>query len=154
MAERRPIVLQAGRLAELPVGGSLAGMAESLAALPLATWAVPDEFLVQQGGQWARATYAQMQAWFAATPVPDHGYGLMTELGECLLTESGEYLILESGAAPATGACLLTESGEFLLTEAGEYLIQEAGAAGAYVLTELGGALLTEAGGFITQELT
>lgn len=35
-----------------------------ISALPDATWSTPAEFLVQQGGQWARATYAQMQAWF------------------------------------------------------------------------------------------
>lgn len=86
MAQHRPIVLRSGRLTELPVGGSLAGMAESLAALPLATWAVPDEFLVQQAGQWVRATHAQMQSWLASAPVPTHGYGILSEAGGLLLS--------------------------------------------------------------------
>lgn len=122
MTQHRPIVLHSGRLIELPHGRSVAGVEESLSALPPATDLPPQAFIVQQAGQWALATYAQMAAWFSTTVVQEHGYGL------------------------------LTEAGEFLLTEASEYLIQEAGATGVRVLTELGGALLTEAGGFITQE--
>lgn len=122
MAQHRPIVLRNGRLTELPVGDTVAGFDPS--GLPPASDQAPHAFIVQQAGQWAVASFAQMASWFTGAPVQTHGYGLITETGECLLTE------------------------------AGEHLIQEVGAAGAYVLTELGGALLTEAGGFITQELT
>ena len=111
----------------MPVGDTVVGAGFDPSALPLASDQTPQAFIVQQAGQWALASYAQMSAWFAAAPVQAHGYGLLTEAGEFLLSEAGEYLIQEAGAA---------------------------GAAGAYVLTELGGTLLTEAGGFITQELT
>ena len=120
MAQHRPIVLRSGRLTELPVGDAAAGVAESLAALPLATWAIPDEFLVQQAGQWVRATYAQMQSWLASAPT--HGYGILSEAGGFLLTESGDYLVQEAGA---TGAYVLTELEGALLTEAGGFIIQE-----------------------------
>ena len=152
MTLHRPIVLRSGRLTELPVGDSLAGVGFDPDALPPATDLPPESFIVKQSGQWVLATYAQMQGWFATAVVQEHGYGLLTEAGEFLLTEAGDYLIQEAGAALTHGYGLLSEAGAFLLTEAGDYLIQEAGTVGAYVLTELGGALLTEAGGFITQE--
>jgi hypothetical protein len=56
-------------------------------SLPAATSAVPAEFLVQQSGQWARASYAQMQAWFpSGLPV-----GSVTVDGEPVMV-NGEYV--------------------------------------------------------------
>lgn len=58
-----------------------------IAGLPAATSAVPAEFLVQQSGQWARASYAQMQAWFPSGPP----VGSVTVDGEPVMV-NGEYV--------------------------------------------------------------
>ena len=56
-------------------------------SLPAATGAIPSEFLVQQGGQWVRASYAQMQAWFPSVAPT----GVVTVGGEPV-TVNAEYV--------------------------------------------------------------
>lgn len=51
-------------------------------SLPAATWSTPAEFLVQQGGQWVRASYAQMQTWFPGGALP---VGAVTVQGAAVL---------------------------------------------------------------------
>lgn len=45
-------------------GGGTPGPAWNPDDLPAANGSAPTEFIVKQGGEWVRATYAQMQAWF------------------------------------------------------------------------------------------
>lgn len=49
-------------------GGGVGGTAD-LSGLQPATDTPPDEFVVQQGGQWVRASLAQMRFWFADKPL-------------------------------------------------------------------------------------
>lgn len=86
MAERRPIVLQAGRLAELPAGDSLPGIGFDPGALPRATANPPEAFIVRQDGVWSVASYAQMTRWMGGGT---QGSGVITELGESIMTENG-----------------------------------------------------------------
>lgn len=69
-------------------GGSPVAPPFDINSLPAATDAAPAEFLVQQGGQWVRASYAQMQDWLGAAGV-GITRGVLAEDGAWLLTEDG-----------------------------------------------------------------
>lgn len=62
--------------------------------LPLATTAVPAEFLVQQDGMWVRATHEQMKTWLGGT---------VTALVDAVITEAGDTLVTEAGDAIIQG---------------------------------------------------
>lgn len=106
MTQRRPIVLVGGLLAELPVGDVAVGAVPDFDSLPLATLAVPQEFIVKQAGVWVRATYAQMQTWFPSgggmtNPVTVDGANV---------TVNGEQVYVNGGAAPGpTGVTVNSE---------------------------------------------
>lgn len=55
-------------------------------SLPLASDAVPEYFIVNQSGVWARATYAQMQAWFPGADLSAYG-AVVTVNGEVVTTD-------------------------------------------------------------------
>jgi hypothetical protein len=63
-----------------PRGGGGGGRT-NLDVLPAADDTVPDQFIVHSGGEWKRATYLQMQAWFPSGGVTGGG-AVVTVNGE------------------------------------------------------------------------
>lgn len=77
---------------------------------------LPTEMLVQQGGAWVRATWAQIVGWLGGVVPPVGGGVILTEDGLGLLAEDGSTLVTES-STPSTAGLVLTEDGGVLLTE-------------------------------------
>ena len=82
--------------------------------LPTATSTpTPTEVLVQQNGQWVRATWAQFAGWIGAVP-PVDTTRLLTEAGDTITTEGGDAITTEGGDA------ITTEGGDAITTEGGD----------------------------------
>ena len=93
MTQHRPIVLRNGRLTELPAGDAVAGL--DLSALPSATEALPEAFLVRQSGVWVVASFEQVFGWMSSGTAHPSGTLVLTEYGMGILTEAGENLVQE-----------------------------------------------------------
>ena len=83
-------------------GGDMGGAVErfDLSALPPASSAAPDEFIVRQGDTWVRASFAQMQAWFPGGALPPL-VDCQVTVGGKGVTVTGEPVVLGECAAAA-----------------------------------------------------
>lgn len=67
-------------------GGGTSAPGFDPSGLPLASAQLPSEFVVQQGGQWVRASYEQMRSWFPYGALPE---GTTTVNGEPVTVNGG-----------------------------------------------------------------
>lgn len=95
MTQHRPIVLRNGRLTELPAGDTVVGAGFDPSALPSATEALPEAFLVRQSGVWVVASFEQVLGWMSSGTAHPSGTLVLTEYGMGILTEAGENLVQE-----------------------------------------------------------